>query len=126
MAALIVVFAEEEAPLDARALKAALVDLEVSAEVRDRAFGFLLDDGAARWEVRRIRASDLTRELGPRLRDAPASIATKLRRVDVGYLVPRELFGGRVAVAVARCTDGFVCADGAWSRVGPDGVEPIR
>ncbi|MCB9633248.1 MAG: hypothetical protein H6721_14090 [Sandaracinus sp.] len=126
MSAMIVVFAEEEIPLNAASLKAALAALEVRADVRDRAFGFLLDDGAARWEIRRIRASDLTRELGPRLRDAPASIATKLRRMDVGYVVPRELFGGRVAVAVAQCIDGFVCADGAWSRVGPDGVDPIR
>lgn len=123
---MVVVFAEEEVPLTAAGLKAALAALEVCVEVRDRAFGFLLDDGAARWEVRRIRASDLTRELGPRLRDAPASIAAKLRRMDVGYVVPRELFGGRVAVAVARSIHGFVCAGGAWSRVGPDGVEPIR
>ncbi len=123
---MVVVFAEEDLPLDAAALKAALEALEVSVDVRDRAFGFLLDDGESRWEVRRIRASDLTRELGPRLRAAPPSIATRLRRMDVGYLIPRELFGGRVAVAVARCIGGLVCADGAWSRVSAERVEPIR
>lgn len=126
MGAMIVVFAEEELPLDAATLKAALTALEVSVDVRDRAFGFLLDDGEGKWEVRRIRASDLTRELGPRLRAAPPSIATRLRRMDVGYVIPRELFGGRVVVAVARCIGGLVCADGAWSRVSAEGVEPIR
>ena len=117
------VFAAENELLRAAALRDLLAAEGLEVDVRERATGFRLASGELVWEVRRVRASDLTRELGSRLRGAPAGVVTALRQVEVGFAIPPEPHGARVTIAIARLTDGLVHARGAWSRVSGAGLE---
>lgn len=116
------VFAAENDLLRAPALRDVLHAEGLVLDVRDRATGFWLKLEETTWEVRRLRASDLTRELAPRLRSAPSSLAAALREVEVGFSIPPEPHGARVAIAIARLTGGLVHARGSWSRVDAAGL----
>lgn len=120
------VFAAENELLRATALRELLTAEGLAVDVRERATGFRLAEDALVWEVRRVRASDLTRELGPRLRGAPAAVVTALRQVEVGFAIPPEPHGARVAIAIARLTGGWVHARGVWSRVSDAGLERVE
>jgi hypothetical protein len=123
---LLYVFAPENELLRASALRELLTAEGLAVDVRERATGFRLAVGELVWEVRRVRASDLTRELGPRLRDAPAPVVTALRQVEVGFAIPPEPHGARVTIAVARLTGGWVHARGVWSRLSEAGLERVE
>lgn len=123
---MILIFTDSPDPLRPAAISTALAALGVVAEVRERATGYVLVEGERRWEVRRIRASDLVRELGPRMRDAPTSLSVQLRRVELGYVVPPEPYGPAVATALATLVEGLVCDGQRWARVGAAGLEPVR
>lgn len=109
---MIFVFSESPDAIRPAELARALSDAGLTIDVRNRAIGYRLESAEARWEIVRIRASDLVRELAPRLQSAPAAQLPRLRRTQVGYAIPVAPHGPTIARVIAAMAEGLVWHDG--------------